>query len=105
MVEALSTSFQNLYNKYTRSENGPQDGGRREVYIVPVNNNTAVAADDDQNQFLLQRYRPKVRRTLVFDLKHLCQAKSQRWEIMRQSRLRVSSGQCCSVCIPVSNIT
>ncbi|XP_015367748.1 PREDICTED: glycerol-3-phosphate acyltransferase 1, mitochondrial-like isoform X2 [Diuraphis noxia] len=100
MVEALSTSFQNLYNKYTRSENGPQDDLRREVYIVPVNNNTAVAAEDAQNQFLLQRYRPKVRRAFTFDAKHLCQAKNQRWEIMRQSRLRVSSGQCCSVCIP-----
>ncbi|XP_022173907.1 glycerol-3-phosphate acyltransferase 1, mitochondrial isoform X3 [Myzus persicae] len=103
MVEALSTSFQNLYNKYTRSENGPQDGGRREVYIVPVNNNTTVVADDTQSQFLLQRHRPKVRKAFVFDAKYVCQAKTQRWQIMRQSRLRVSTGQCCPVCIP--NVT
>ncbi|CAI6369617.1 unnamed protein product [Macrosiphum euphorbiae] len=104
MVEALATGFQNLYNKYTRSENGPQDGGgRRDVYIVPVNNNTAVAAaaDDAQSQFLLQqRYRPKARKTFVFDARHLCQVKTVKWHMMRQSRLRASTGQCCPVCIP-----
>ncbi|XP_003247305.1 glycerol-3-phosphate acyltransferase 1, mitochondrial isoform X2 [Acyrthosiphon pisum] len=100
MVEALATGFQNLYNKYTRSENGPQDGGRRDVYIVPVNNNTAVATGDAQSQFLLQRYRPKARRSFVFDAKHLCQAKTLKWHMMRQSRLRASMGQCCPVCIP-----
>jgi len=102
MVEALATGFQNLYNKYTRSENGPQDGGRRDVYIVPVNNNAAVAADDAQSQFLLQRYRPKARKTFVFDVRHLCQVKTVKWHMMRQSRLRASTGQCCPVCIPVS---
>jgi len=102
MVESLATGFQNLYNKYTRSENGPQDVGRRDVYIVPVNNNTAVDADDAQSQFLLQRYRPKARKSFVFDAKHLCQAKTLKWHMMRQSRLRTSTGQCCPVCIPVS---
>ncbi|KAL4149450.1 hypothetical protein QTP88_003400 [Uroleucon formosanum] len=97
MVEALATGFQNLCNKYTRSENGPQDDSRRDVYIVPVNNNTAV---DTESQFLFQRYRPKARKSFVFDTKQLCQAKMLKWHMMRQSRLRPYTGQCCPVCIP-----
>lgn len=94
MVEALSTRFQNLYNKYTRSEdieNVPQDD-RREIYIVPVN-----SVDNDQQL----RYRSKHRRVFVFDPRRLCQAKDSKWPIMKQKKLRPFVGQCCSVCIPV----
>ncbi|XP_025420719.1 glycerol-3-phosphate acyltransferase 1, mitochondrial-like isoform X2 [Sipha flava] len=101
MVEALSSSFQNFYNKYTRSENPkivPQPD-RREIYIVPVN-----AAGDDQEQHdqqhLLQRYRPKTRKSFVFSTKQLCQVKDSKWQIMRQNKMRPFVGPCCSVCIP-----
>lgn len=99
MVEALSTSFQNLYNKYTRSENPeilPRTD-RREIYIVPIN----AAGDDQEQQHLFQRYRPKYRKTFVFSTKQLCEAKDSKWQIMRQKKLRPFVGPCCSVCIPV----
>lgn len=95
MVEALSTSFQNLFNKYTKSENVenvPQNG-KREIYIVPVNKQP----DDQQLRF----QRPKSRRTFLFDTKILCQSKESKWPIIRQKKLRPLVGQCCSVCIPV----
>lgn len=104
MVEALSTGFQNLYNKYTRSENGPQDDGRCEIYIVPPNKksaNTVVLVDNNTSQGF-QRYRPKARKSFEFDVKQLCISKHLKWQIMRQSRLRTSTGQCCPICIPVS---
>ncbi|XP_060841831.1 glycerol-3-phosphate acyltransferase 1, mitochondrial-like isoform X2 [Rhopalosiphum padi] len=97
MVETLSTGFQNLYNKYTRSENGPQDNGRCSIYIVPVNKKSSNTIDDTQG---FQRYRPKARKSLVFNVKQLCQSKQLKWEIMRQSRLRPSTGQGCPICIP-----
>lgn len=97
MVEALATSFQNLYNKYTRSEkseDGLQNGGRREVYIGPTN----VVTGDQQDPF--HRYRPKSRKTFVFNVKHLCQAKTTKWQIVGQSKLRPLVGQSCTVCMP-----
>lgn len=102
MVEALSTGFQNLYNKYTRSENAPQDDGRCEIYIVPPNKksaNTVVLVENNTPQGF-QRYRPKARRSFEFDVKQLCISKHLKWQIMRQSRLRTSTGQCCPICIP-----
>lgn len=98
MVEALSTSFQNVYNKYTRSEkadNALQDN-RRELYIVPVNNITTNNEND-----VHQRTRIKSRRGLGFDVKHLCIAKELTWQIVRQEGMRPLMGQCCTVCIPV----
>ncbi|XP_025203066.1 glycerol-3-phosphate acyltransferase 1, mitochondrial isoform X1 [Melanaphis sacchari] len=95
MVEALSTGFQNLYNKYTRSEKGSQDDGRC-IYLRPVNNNSA---DTDDTQ-CLQRYRPKARKQFVFNVKQLCEPKSLEWRIIRQSRLRPSTGKCCPICVP-----
>jgi len=97
MVEALSTKFQNLYNKYTKSEiseNASQDN-RRELYIVPVD---TISANDEQ---IVQRNRPKPHGTFVFNFKHLCQPKDTQWQIIKHRRTRPFTGQCCSVCIPV----
>lgn len=101
MVEALSTGFQNLYNKYTRSDNSENvhQNDRREIYIVPVN--TAVTNDQQQ---LLQRYRSKSRKNFAFDVKNLCQSKESKWQIMRLKKLRPFAGQCCPVCVPVRPI-
>lgn len=97
MVEALSTSFQNFYNKYTRSEitDNERCADRREIYIVPVN-----AADEDPST-LHQRYRPKSRKAFVFDVKNLCQVKESVWQVIRQKRMRPVVGPCCMVCVPV----
>lgn len=98
MVEALSTSFQNVYNKYISSEktdNAIQDS-RRELYIVPVNN---ITTNNDYK--VPQRTRMKSRRVFGFDIKQLCIAKELTWQIMRHEGMRPLMGQCCTVCIPV----
>jgi len=97
MAETLTNRFQNLYNKYTRSESAPpRDHHRQDIYIVPLN--TVV----DQQQ---QRYRSKSRRTFAFNPKHLCEAKELKWQMLRQKKRRPFVGQHCSVCIPVRLFT
>lgn len=103
MVEALSTSFQNLYNKYTRSESAEnaRRADPREVYIRPKN---TVVVDDDAaaDPSLNQRYRPKQpRKTFVFNVKSLCQAKDTAWHVIREKRIRPVVGLTCPVCVPV----
>lgn len=99
MAEALTNSFQNLYNKYTRSENTENAAlNNREIYIVPVTANNIGGTDDSQ---LLQRFRSKSRRAFSFDTKQLCQSKESKWHILKPKSMRPYSGQCCSVCIPV----
>lgn len=97
MAEALTNSFQNLYNKYTRSENTENAAlnDRREIYIVPV------ATTNGTDSQLLQRYRSKSRRVFSFDTKLLCQTKETKWHTMRLKRMRPLIGQCCLACIPV----
>lgn len=106
MVESLSSSFQNFYNKYTRSENPEivSRTDRREIYIVPVNatgNNQEHLLGEENQHHLLQRNRPKTRKNFVFNVKQLCEVKNSKWQIMRQNKLRPFVGPCCSVCIPV----